>query len=111
MKIVFKDLNIEEDFKYSPEVTINQVREWAAPKQGCEPTNLSVLQRGNPNRLSNEKSFEELSIGPKHILKVFKTKRNHALNAAKYHHSEKSKTGKSKYNISQFKTQAKKISR
>ena len=87
MKIVFKDLNIEEDFKYSPEVTINQVREWAAPKQGCEPTNLSVLQRGNGNRLSNEKSFEELSIGPKDILRVEITKRNNTLNAFK--HSQK----------------------
>ena len=84
MKILFKESDIEEDFEYSPEITINQVREWAAPKMGCKATNLFVRKRGYPNRLSVEKSFEELSICPEGSLTVAKAERNNTLNAAKY---------------------------
>jgi len=45
MKVFFKDLNMQEcQFEYSPEATIQQVREMAAQKLGCKSTKGLFLQ-------------------------------------------------------------------
>jgi len=46
MKAFLKELNIEVEFEYTPEANIQQVREFAAEKMGCNPTQVDVRMKG-----------------------------------------------------------------
>ena len=76
MKVFFKDLDVQEDFEYSPETTIQQIREMAAQKLACKSTNLNVRIYTKAPVLPNMKSFGELGITEEDMLSVAKTTRN-----------------------------------
>jgi len=101
INIIVKD-NGKYEFPFSSEKTIQDIRVFAAAKMSCAHTALVVLKRGEANKLPVDKTFEELGILPNNILNVKpKWKQDMVTRAAKYVSSGNSKTGKSKYNISQ----------
>ena len=107
IKITLKDVSLETEYEFSEQVTIDNIREFAAIKLGCQSTNLNVRMFGKSAQLKPTKTFADLGITENHALIVSKTTRNLPKKAFNKVRSGTQNSMK-KYNISDFMSEANK---
>ena len=106
MKIVIT-CHGEEEYAYTPETIVNDVRTFAAEKLKCKATELDVRKRGQGVHIACTKTFQDVGITEKDTLVVGKTVKNYMKIAAHRVISGKGKAS-TKHDITQVMTQANK---
>ena len=95
----------EEEYAYTPETLVNDIRIFAAEKLQLQPTNVNVRKHKCQNSLPNGKTLSELGFTEKDVFVVRKNTRNNEGNAKKKFQSGKTGSSK-KYDVSQIMAQS-----